>query len=85
MERALLRAYQTFGKEIERGTPWSQPRCRICQEGCVPWDKPITAENKQSKKTHNHWAFEPEWIAGPRRCLALMQVKAGSKNESSGF
>jgi hypothetical protein len=50
MERALLRAYQTFSKEIERGTPWPRPRCQICQVGCVSWDKPITAENKQSKK-----------------------------------
>jgi hypothetical protein len=58
---------------------------KAAKKVCVSWDKPLTAENNQSKKTHNHWAFEPEWIAGPRRCLALMHVKAGSKNESSGF
>lgn len=73
MESALLRAYQTFGKEIEQGTPWPRPRCRICQEGCVSWDKPITAENNQSKKLHNHPGFDPEWIAGTIHTIGRCQ------------
>ncbi|GAA1127118.1 DUF4145 domain-containing protein [Arthrobacter flavus] len=59
-----LQVLKRFDEEIEQGTLWPRPHCRICGEGYVSWEKPVTARNEKSMNDMNHPGWEPEWITG---------------------
>jgi hypothetical protein len=53
-----------LARTIEEGQPWPRPACPECQTGYIGFSSPDYHESHDSIASHDHPAFDPEWISG---------------------